>query len=188
MTEQITIKTEIKPEVLNQAIVIEDQESYEQAGDVLKLCKKKIKDLDEERKTYTSPLDESKKRIMDKFKEVTEPIKDFIGRLEKEMSNWYVLEEKRRADLQQQLEDEAVANADDENPDVVVPVVQSIKKTKGQISTTSMVAHNTYEIIDETLIPREYLMPDEKKIGASIRKGVEVPGVKLIKGFKPTSR
>lgn len=188
MTEQITIKTEIKQEVLDQPIVIENQESYEQAGDVLKLCKKKVKDLDEERKTYTAPLDESKKLIMNKFKEVTDPIKDFIERLEKEMSKWYVLEEQRRADLQKQLEDEAVASADDENPDVEVPVVQSIKKTKGQISTTSMVAHNTYEIIDETLIPREYLMPDEKKIGQAIRKGTEIEGIKLIKGFKPTSR
>ena len=40
-----------------------------------------------------------------------------------------------------------------------------------------------YEIVEPNLIPREYLMPDETKIGRAVRAGVlaELPGVKIFK-------
>lgn len=183
---EIQIKTQINQEVLNREIEIVTQDDYQQSGDVLKLCKNKIKELETERKTYTQPLDESKKLIMAKFNETINPIKDYIEKLNRGMSNWFVIEEKRRQEEQKELEEKAIEEAGD-NPDVIVPVVESAKTIKGGIATTSMTKTYDFEIEDETLIPREYLMPDEKKIKADIKKGVVIKGIKTITGFKPKS-
>ena len=65
---------------------------------------------------------------------------------------------------------------------IVAPVVQvaaAVPETKLAMTVTW-----SFEITDAAAIPREYMMPDEKKIGAVIRgtKGsIEIPGVKAIK-------
>lgn len=185
---EIEIKTQLNKEVIEQPIVIETQENYTNYADVLKACKNKVKELEEERKSYTAPLDESKKRIMAKFKEVVDPLESYISKVSKAMSDWYVVEEKKRKELQAQLEKEAVEKADKTNPDVIVPVVESVKTTKSGYSTTTMIKSYTYEVEDLTKVPREYLMVDDKKVKAVIKTGIKVDGIKIIEEFKPSSR
>lgn len=183
MTNEIEFKTQIDPEVLNREVVISNQEEYTQAGDVMKLCKNKIKEIDEERKLYTQPLDESKKRIMAKAKSITEPLEKYVEKISKAMGEWYLAEEKRRQEEQKKLEEQAIKEAGD-SPDVIVPIVESVKTTRGQVSTTTGIKYNDFEIVDEALIPREYLMVDESKIKEAINKG----GVKSISGIKITEQ
>lgn len=185
----IEIKTQLNLEVLSREVVITNEQEYLQAGDVLKLCKKKVKELDEERKTYTAPLDESKKLIMAKFKETTEPLEKYIDKLSKVMAEYFVIEEKKRQEEQKRLEAEAINNAKPEDCDVIVPVVESLKTSKGSISTTSMVKSYEFEIVNELEIPREYLMVDESKIKKAINAGVkEMKGILIKEVYKPKSR
>ena len=81
-------KVQINTEVLQREIIITNQDEFLQAGDVLKLCKDKIKEVDEERKKYTAPLDEAKKRLMAKAKTIIEPIEAYIDKINKAMSDW----------------------------------------------------------------------------------------------------
>lgn len=179
MTNEIEFKTQIDTEVLSRDIIITNQDEYTHAGDVMKLCKNKIKEIDDERKQYTQPLDESKKRIMAKAKSITEPLEQYVAKISKAMGDWYLQEEKKRQAEQKKLEEQAIAEVGD-NPDVIVPIVESVKTTKGQVSTTTGIKYNTFEIVDESLVPREYLMLDESKIKEAINKG----GVKSISGIK----
>lgn len=61
----------------------------------------------------------------------------------------------------------------------VVTVAAAVPETK-----LSMVVSYSFQIVDAAAIPAEYLIPDEKKIGAIVRatKGsITIPGVKVIK-------
>src|SRR3989304_9435160 len=101
---EIEIKTQLNLEVLNKEIVIINQDDYSRAGDIMKLCKNKLKSLEEERKTYTQPLDKSKKLIMAKFNETIEPIEKYVEKISDVMGVWYTAEEARRDEEQKRLE------------------------------------------------------------------------------------
>lgn len=188
--ETVEFKTQINPEVLQQTITIQTQDEYTHWGDVLKLCKNKIKETEDERKEYTKPIDEAKKRLMDKEKQITEPIKEYIKKIETEMALWFVAEEKRRQEEQRRLEAEAVANAKPTDTDIIVPVVESVKTTKGQVATSTAIKYNDFEVINLDEIPREYLMLDESKIKEAINKGKvkEIKGIKIVEKIRFNSR
>ena len=187
---EIEIKTKIKPEVLSREIIIESQEDYSSCGDVLKNCKNKIKDLEIERKTYTSPLDESKKLIMAKFKETINPIKEYIDKINSVMSKWYLEEEKKRREEQKRLEEEAIKNAPDDEPDIEVPVVESVKTDRGKVATSTAVEYNEPKIIDESKIPRQYLDINLNRIKKAINDGgvKQISGIEIIKKARIISR
>ena len=65
---------------------------------------------------------------------------------------------------------------------IVAPVVNVAPKVPE--TKLSMVVSYSFEIVDTAAIPAEYMMPDEKKIGAVVRatKGsITISGVKVIK-------
>lgn len=71
---------------------------------------------------------------------------------------------------------------------VIAPMVTAgIPKTSGQSIRESW----SFEIVDAALIPREFLMVDEKKIGGVVRamKGsTNIPGIKVLRGETMASR
>lgn len=186
----IQITTNIKPEVLAREITISCQDDYIKAGDVLKMCKSKVKDLDAERKTYTAPLDESKKLIMAKFKEVIDPIEAYIAKIDKAMGDWYLVEEKRRQEEQKRLEEEAIKNTPIDCPDVIVPVVESIKTTRGNVATNTAIKYYEFEVVNPIDVPKEYWIIDEDKIKKAINAGgiKQIPGIKIIEKIRFNSR
>jgi hypothetical protein len=186
----VEFKTQINPDVLNKEIVVSTQDEYAYWGDVMKLCKNKIKEVEEERKEYTKPIDEAKKRLMDKEKEIVNPIKQYIEKIEKVMAAFFLEEQKKRQEEQKRLENEAIKNAKPEDTDVVVPVVESLKTTRGSVSTTTGITYNEFEVINADEIPREYLMPDESKIKNAINAGKvkEIKGIKIIQSVRFSNR
>jgi len=190
----VEFKTTIDTAVLNKEIVVDNQEAYIHFGDVMKLCKAKIKEVDEERKSYTDPLEKSKKLLIAKAKEIIDPIESYVTKIQSAMGAYYLVEEKRRAEEQKRLEDDAIkkANEDAEKlaketktevivpTDVIVPVVEAIKTTKGQVSTTTGIKYNDFTIVDEMLVPREYLIVNESAIRDAINRG----GIKEIAGIR----
>lgn len=203
-TEIVEFKTQIDTDVLNREIIITTQDEYTHFGDVLKLCKQKIKEVDEERKNYTAPLDEAKKRLMAKAHAIIDPIEEYIAKINSSMGAWYLVEEKKHAAEQKRLEEEAIKKANEEAEriaketktevvvpaDVVVPVVESIKTTRGSVSTNTAIKYNEYEVTDETLVPREYLILDDSKINNAINRGgiKEIHGIKIIEKVRFNSR
>ncbi len=183
---EIQIQTQIKKKMLDKPIVIDNETKYTDAGDIIKACKIKVKELETERKTYTDPLNDSKKLIIAKFNEILDPLKSYIDKVGVEMSKWYQIEERRRVVEQKKLEEEAIENADDENPDVVVPIVPSAKTIQGTHSKTTMVKTRSFEVENIDLVPREYMMVDEVKIRKDFRTK-KIAGIKIIETYKPKS-
>ena len=64
-------------------------ESYNAAGGDLKVLKAKYKELDALRKSMTKPIDESKKRIMELFREPLARLKEAEGIVSTAMVDWH---------------------------------------------------------------------------------------------------
>ena len=187
--EIIKIKTQLNLEVLNREIKIITQNDYLKAGDILKLCKDKLKDLDNERKTYTKPLDESKKLIMAKFNETTEPLQKYVDKISSEMDKFYRVEQAKIAEENKRLEAEAIKSAKKSDTDIIVPVVESIKTTRGSCSTTTMIERWSFSIVNPDEVERQLCSPDEKKLQGLVDAGIrEIKGVRVFNTFKPMSR
>lgn len=63
-------------------------------------------------------------------------------------------------------------------PPPKVEVKQTVQTDIGRSTVRKIMK---FEVIDPNLVPREYLMPDEKKIGAAVRAklATSIPGVKI---------
>ncbi len=197
MTEP-EFKVQINQEVLQREIIITNQDEFLQAGDVLKLCKDKIKEVDEERKTYTIPLDESKKRLMAKAKAIIEPIEAYIEKINKAMSDWHITQEKIRKEEEARIEKEKAEYYEKCQEDCKMPSDIELmtkqpeaietKTTRGNIATTSMVETWDFEIINAEEVERQYCSPDDKLIRQAIKNGVrEIKGIKITQSYKPKS-
>lgn len=193
-------KVTINQEILQREIIITSQEEFLQAGDVLKLCKDKIKEIEEERKQYTAPLDEAKKRLMAKAKAIIEPIEAYIEKINKAMSDWHIKQEEKRKEEEARLEAEKQAKIKEMKELGKMPSLEDIyavnkqpqteitKTTRGNIATTSMIEFWDFEIENPNEVSREYCMPDERLIRQAIKNGIrEIKGVKIYKVFKPKS-
>jgi hypothetical protein len=133
-------------------------------------------------------------------KEIIAPLEEAEGILNKKMVAWQTAEEARIAEEQKKLDEQAKLDAaveaeqegnealaeaiiEDQVP-VTAPPVEKAKTNGVNFSNTW-----TYEITDESAIPREYLIPDEKAIKAVVKAQKDrckIPGIRVFaqKGIK----
>lgn len=173
------------------AIVIKDNESFAYAGEFARKIKQAQKQVDDTRKGMTRPLDESKKKIMDLFR----PIEDRIAELERSVKGSMLAyqaevdrkireereakEKKDREEMEQKLKDAAFFG--ESTVDIDEPKAEEAFINVAPVATgvsTKMVW--TFEIVDESKLPREMLSVDERKIKAAVDFGVrDIPGLKI---------
>jgi len=165
----------------NQEVSITSNDEYLKAGDMLKWVKNKIDKVEEQRKNWTKPLDEAKKRIMEDVKKVIQPLENFSELVRLKMTEFYCEEKKRKDKEQAEIDANALKDLKEKGQsEVEVAVVNDLKTQKGEMSTTTMKKVWKFEIIDETKIPREYLEVDEVKIRSAVKGGIrEIEGIKI---------
>lgn len=175
----------------NQGVIITNPEQYTNAGDVLKAVKNKIKSLEEQRKSYTAPLDEAKKKLMADFKEVITPLEELENKIKSTMISWASAEQKRLDAEQARIDAEALAKAKAEKiSEVVVPLVNTqVKTQRGTFSTTTLVKRWTWKLVDLEKVPRQYLTLDSPSITYAVREGKrQIEGIEIYQEEGLTSR
>lgn len=178
-------------------------EHYTKSADLLKLIKLKSSEIETLRKSLTKPLDESKKRIMaifeiplNKLVKVEIAIKSAMLSWQRKQEEIRRKEEERLAELQRKEAEkltkkaeqaEAKGNLDKaedlrqqaQEKEMLTPIVESkIEKVSGIQTKTIW----KFKIIDEKLIPREYLIPNETMLGnvARATKGtLKIEGIEF---------
>lgn len=166
-------------------------EELEIAGKFETDCKKQIKALATIRLNMTRPLDEAKKTIMAKEKELAKPLEDEQSRVNK-MTTAYANELARRAEeerlareaAERKAAEEAIeaerkaAEAQNANaafgldtptaPAAPAPVtpLPAVTTTGPHTSSNRFVEKWDFEIIDANAVPRELCSPDPAKIRA----------------------
>lgn len=176
---------------LAQAIQVTEA-TVKDATDLLGWIAKAKKTAEELRQFFVRPLNEQVRRINAFFKERTEPLEradtlvrgKMLAFQQEQVRRKREAEEaaRRAAEAEQaRRAAEAAAAGLPAPPPPPVPVaVEAPKTVRADLGTATAVHTWTFEIVDESLIPREFLMPNEKAIRAAVRAGVRhIPGVRI---------
>jgi hypothetical protein len=197
------------------AIIIDNDESFGKANDLLTLIKKNIKEIEIKRKTITQPYRNFVSAINEDFKEVTskaDEIKDSLS--VKIIAYNKILEDKRKkeaeatkakelaelkeaqekADLKAKLfespieekKSEAIEQAIEIKKEKPVEIKRGFKTTA---STTSFEKFWNYEITDPELVPKNLCSPDPMKIRSAIKDGMRMSfGLNIFEDTRIKSR
>jgi len=190
---------------LAESFSISSNEAYADAGEILKTIKGRYRDIENKRREMTVPLDETKKRIMDFFRPPLDRlasaerlIKGAMLSFTQEQERVRQAEEARIRELARQeqgrrdreLEQQIVQAQQDGDTakaetllatatEIPAPVVLSERPRVDGIKTVTRWKHR---VVDQALIPREFLMPNDKLLAdmAVTTKGaVTIPGVEF---------
>jgi len=153
---------------------------------ILKQISEQVKMIEEKRKTFTAPLNQSLREINSTFKELTKPLQTAKNILTQKVMAW-----RREEQEKIRIEQERIAREEErrrkiqeahkeQGHEISKPVVMTRPEPLKQRDTTQTRKVWKFKIIDVIKIPREYLMIDESNIRDAIRKGIrEIPGVKI---------
>ena len=137
-------------------------------------------------KDICDPVYKAWKNAKERFKEGRAPAEAFLSKVDAELQAdrsrqlaAQAREQQRQNDLAQKRIERAQASGRVlPIPVAVAPIVQDVgKKIVTESGAVTWVDNYVPQIVDETKIPREYLMPDMKKLTAACKAGIEVPGV-----------
>ena len=182
-----------------QKVIVKTPQQAQNAGDWRNKIKAKLKQLDEERKELTRPLDEVKTKIMDKYRPAIEVLNIAYKLFDKGLSEYLAIQDQIRQEQQRRLEAEAEKKrleaeakakewADkgnekkaeewfDKAENVIAPVVPETPKVEGITTRQDW----DFEIINPNEVPREFCIPDEKALRAYVKA---TKGTRLIAGIK----
>lgn len=192
------------------ALKVVDAESFQFADGLLGSIRKLRKEIEEIFKPIIDKQKAALEEARNTLSEHTLPLTDAETDLKNKMLHWKNEEMKRLREEQEERDrkireqqaeaklkkaveaeergDVKAAERILSTPPAPIPTIApSIPKTSSFYSRDVW----KFEIFDETLIPREYLMVDEVKIGKVVRamKGaIQIPGVKQFKGETPAGR
>lgn len=158
--------------------VASDQE-LQFAGEVQTEISKLVKKLETERKAVTAPIDDMKRAIMAKEKELATPLKAELERI-KALTSAYatecarrIEEERRRREAEERRAAEAAVAAEDADPfgfNAPAPAAPAAEPmpmpTMPKSASNRMVERWDFEVVDANAVPRELCSPDERKIRA----------------------
>jgi colicin import membrane protein len=140
------------------AFVIDSPELAAIAGDDLKEIARRLKAMEEERMSFTRPLDEVKKRLMDKYRPYIERLQQADSILRTGLLGWQRKERDRIAELQR-IEQ---ARLDEER--------RELEKKLEKAKPPAKVAELEQKLQEADIAPRQGIAPAIKVQGVSTRQ------------------
>lgn len=145
------------------------------SGELLKKIKGLSHFLDENRKSKTKPLDEAKRELMAEYSVPLKSLKDAECILKKAIAEYMTNQESK------QREDDSIAFLEAKKNTPNAPAV-FISPEENKVPGISKKTTWKFRITDESKIPREYLIPDERGLAdiAKKTKGkLDIPGIEF---------
>ena len=178
------IQTELSPIVAKaKAVVVKDQKTMESASLMLSELNKKADMIEEEKQKVLRPLNEARTAEINRWKPVLSILTTSTDYLRSTISGWQTAETKRV-----RAEEDAIANRVGEGKgklkvETAVKQIEKIETPDEQVATEAgLVKFREDKVIKITniaLIPREYLVVDEKKLLEALKAGISVAGAEL---------
>lgn len=154
-----------------QEITVSDSVSERQAAEYLVAIRGQIKKIEVERKTWTDPLEQQKKRLIDVFKKLSQPLVEAENHIDSQMRSYRTKleqarhkEELRLLSLQQKRDERAAAAGKPAPlPVSVTPFVGIDSPKTVQTETGKRVTYVDRwgaRVVDIRKVPHIYLLPD----------------------------
>ena len=163
------------------------QEEADKANEILQDITRGLKFMEEKRTAITGPINESLHKINEQFKQIIRPITEAKCGLSGRLIDWRnaerqrIDEERRKAEAEEERRrkiHEAHREAGHQVKEAITPVAKPVAfEVKDTTKTRKQWA---YEITDEKLVPREYLIVNSVAINEAIRAGIrDIQGVRI---------
>lgn len=190
--------------------LIVSRATIDSAKSLVKDAQKIEKIIEDKRKEITAPLLEQQRGYKAFADNLVKELSDGIKGLREQIKNFEIAEEKIRLEELRKIEEERarvaaeMRKAEEERakleaeakangtpltdiPQVTMPVSDvselDLRMREKELEQSKSKALRTtwdYKIVDESLIPRQYMIPDEKKLRAAIKAGFhEIPGLEI---------
>jgi len=163
-------------------IIINSQPTFDKAKDKLGEIKEIKKIVNDKKESITKPLNEALKNVRGLFKPIEDKIDVIENYLKTEVLkyNQKLLAEqrKREEDANKKIEEEQAKgkSLDEINIDKIAKPLTNITQKVEAIKTRKI---KKLRIINEQLIPREYLTPNEVAIKEALLNGIKVDGCEI---------
>lgn len=172
--------------------VIQSDEEFEDAAELLKVVKHKFKVLDEERTISVKPLNEEVKEINAWFKPALERLKDCETELKKIMGAYSLLKQREQQRLlaeASKASEEALVTASSPQGNVMALIQQATAAQAPKVSGVSVSVVWKWELVDPAQVPDTYLSIDPAKIDAAVKAGERgIPGVRIYEDARVIAR
>jgi len=154
-----------------------------------------MKNAESVRQFIVKPLNDHIRTINVEFKKLLAPIMDTEQQISQGVQSYRQLllkqAQEEQVRLQQKAEEELV-NGDSLIPEAVASIAKAPeKRIETSIGNVGFTVNWTFEVVDASLIPREYLMVDMIKIGKvvkALKQDTKILGVKVIRREIPVVR
>lgn len=175
-------------------IVINSNETLETAKNLAKTAKKVESLIEDKRKEITAPILAEKKKIDDFAKAITNDLNKAMTGLrsqilsfEKKLEQERLAEARRLEEEKRKLEEslrEAAKKGEIENRNddaqKLVELKDMVHSASTNVTSNAIRKIWTHDVVDLNLVPREYMMIDERKIKDAITAGIrEIPGINI---------
>lgn len=176
-----------------EALVIETPEEYAGASELLVRIKTAVKIITEARDKVLGPILLAEKEERARWKPVLDEASIAEGTTKRKMLD-YVAETDRKARAEEAKIRKDMEDGKIKKPETAVRKAEAIERPPEQVKTftgqSQVRTVRTMKIVDENLIPREYLVPDlvairKAVLGFTLPDGtktvpIDVPGVQVV--------
>lgn len=163
------------------AVKIEGQADLDFAAEALRSVAEKHDAIDEKRKSWVNPLNRVTRDINATFKPVLDVLKRAESGLKRKIGEYHVKAERERLALLEQASKAASKNS----PKKAEALIEKADLLDvEQIDGLGVSMAWSGEVVDATKIPREYLVPDVKKLLAVTTAGGSDPKIPGWRAFQ----
>ncbi len=159
------------------ALKVIDENRAQGANEMLVFVAEAKKKLEGQRVFLVKPLNDHVKDINAAFKEWFKPLEEVDKLVRGKLLTFQREQEVIRVEAQRLEEERLTANEPEEDLPEILTAPRIIRGNQGSSSVRKTW---TFEVMDDTLVPREYLAVDEGVISLAVRKGTrDIPGVRI---------
>ena len=163
-------------------ISVTSPKDMEEATSVLSTINKYSKQVKESKETVTKPLNEALKAARALFAPLEDSLDTSLSSIRVAMST-YQTEQKRIADEEAAKIQARVGEGKGKLKfETAVQKIDEIEKPTTNVKTSAgsvkFITIKKFEVTDISLIPKEYLLPNEVMIRKAMQAGIELPGVR----------
>lgn len=182
--EVALIQTEVSPIVTKaKAIVVKDSKTMEQASQMLSELNKHADRVEEEKQKVLKPLNAARTAEINRWKPVLTILDTATDYLRGTISAYQTAEVKRVREEEAKIAGRVGEGSGKLKVETAVRKIEEIETPEERVSTEAGTVQfredKVVKITDETKIPREYLVVNEKKLLETLKAGVAVPGAEL---------
>ncbi len=172
----------------SQARIVQCYDDVKLATDDLSIIATRKKVMEEQRTSYTKPLNDHLKAVNDAFKRFMEPWNE-ADTLNRQKVLAYRAEQERKRQEQERINNlrmEAARAEMELKGEITEPVglvevapapATGYSTGAGQLGTVKI---KKWEVIDLKLVPLEYMLVDAAKVGKVVRAGIpSIPGIRI---------